>query len=92
MRTGDSADDCMPTRDYAGNAHPGVWLVHCQRVHVEVVVDDDIEAVGRQEAHKVEESRVHVCVWQQVVAPADALRVARGLHEETPTISHQYYR
>ena len=68
-------------------AHPGVRLVHGQRVDVEVVVDDHIEAVGRQEAHKVEEARVHVGVRQRVVAPANALRVARRLHGESSTVS-----
>ncbi len=55
------------------------WVVSGERVDVEVVVDDDVEALARQVADEVNKTRVHAAVRQVGVAGARAVHGLRAL-------------
>ena len=67
-------------------AHPLGGVVHGKCVHVEVVVDDDVEAVCGEVADKVYEARIYIGVWKLLIAVARPLRVTRRLQRVTKHI------
>lgn len=73
-------------------AHPLGGIVHGKGVHIEMVVNDDVEAVCGKEADEVDEARVHISVREHLIAVARPLRVARRLQRAVKCSQSSFLR